>query len=169
MKKSVTKKAFRFNREALNASLEKNASAQAYFAFLDSIEDILPVKTYISGLKAGEYPVLTVAGVVALQYKQSKITAEQVKDFIAESALNAEQATSFFASLPKVLDVSCQWYKSNNRLFSVERDAIAFLTQFMSDEQLDTLATEADKRNQEMTEKAEAETAKIEKAKALFA
>lgn len=162
------KKSFRFNRDALNASLEKNASAQAYFSFLDTIEDILPVKSYIAGLKAGEYPVLTVAGVVALQYKQSNITAEQTKHFIAECALNPEQATSFFASLPKVLDCSCQWYKSNNRLFSVERDAIAYLTQFMDDEQLNTLATAADERNKEMTEKAEAETAKIERAKALF-
>ena len=160
---------FRFNRDALNASMEKNASAQAYFAFLDTVEDILPIKSYISGLKANEYPVLTVAGVVALQLKKGEITEEQVKHFIAESALNAEQATSFFASLPKVLDCSCQWYKSNNRLFSVERDAIAFLTQFMDDEQLNTLAVEADKKNREMTEKAEAETAKIEKAKALFA
>ena len=160
---------FRFNRDALNASMEKNASAQAYFAFLDTVEDILPIKSYISGLKANEYPVLTVAGVVALQLKKGEITEEQVKNFIAESALNPEQATSFFASLPKVLDCSCQWYKSNNRLFSVERDAIAFLTQFMDDEQLNTLAVEADKKNREMTEKAEAETAKIEKAKALFA
>ena len=166
---NTTVSKFKFNRDGLKKSLEDNASKQAYFAVIDEIEDILPIRKYMSDVKAGTTPVLTVAGQIAVEFKKGNLSEKQVKDFCGVCGLNPEQATSFWASLPKVLNPACQWYKSNNRKFSVERDAIAFITEFLTDEELDAIATEADKANQALTEKANAEQAEIEKAKALFA
>ncbi len=160
---------FKFNRDGLKKSIEDNASKQAYFAVIDEIEDILPIRKYMSDVKAGTTPALTVAGQVAVEFKKGNLSEKQVKDFCSVCGLNPEQATSFWASLPKVLNPACQWYKSNNRKFSVERDAVAFMTEFLSDGELDAIATEADKANQALTEKANKEQEEIEKAKALFA
>lgn len=166
---NTTVSKFKFNRDGLKKSLEENASKQAYFAVLDEIEDILPVHKYISDVKAGTTTALTVAGHIAIEFKKGNLSERQLKDFCHVSGLNPEQTTSLWASLPKVLKPECQWYKSNNRKFSVERDAVTFMTEFLSDEELDAIATEADKANQALTEKANAEQAEIEKAKALFA
>ena len=158
-----------FNREKVRKSLEQNAEKQAYFAFLDEVELILPVKTYQSKLKANETPVLTVAGLVSLNYKLGILSEKQVKDFCRISGNYPEQATSLWASLPKVLDPEkCSWYKSNNRKFTVERDAVAFLSEFLTDEELDDIATATDAVNKELSEKAQKEQSEIDEAKALF-
>ena len=164
-----TAKKFTFNRDGLKKSLEDNASKQAYFAVIDEIEDVLPIRKYMSDVKAGTTPALTVAAQIAVEFKKGNLSEQQVSDFCHISGLNPEQVTSLWASLPKVLNPACQWYKSNNRKFSVERDAVAFMTEFLNDEELDAIATEADKANQALTEKANAEQQEIEKAKALFA
>ena len=164
-----TAKKFNFNRDGLKKSLEDNASKQAYFAVLDEIEDILPIRKYMADVKAGTTPALTVAGQIAVEFKKGNLSEKQVKDFCSVSGLNPEQVTSLWASLPKVLNPACQWYKSNNRKFSVERDAVAFITEFLNDEELDAIATATDNANQALTEKANKEQEEIEKAKALFA
>lgn len=158
----------KFNRNNVRKSLEQNAEKQAYFAFLDEVELILPVKTYQSQIKANETPVLTVAGLVSLNYKLGILSEKQVKDFCRISGNYPEQATSLWASLPKVLNPSCQWYKSNNRKFTVERDAIAFLSEFLTDEELDNIATATDLVNEELSAKAQKEQSEIDEAKALF-
>lgn len=158
----------KFNRNNVRKNLEQNAEKQAYFAFLDEVELILPVKTYQAQIKANETPVLTVAGLVSLNYKLGTLSEKQVKDFCRISGNYPEQATSLWASLPKVLNPECQWYKSNNRKFTVERDAIAFLSEFLTDEELDNIATAADLVNEELSAKAQKEQSVIDEAKALF-
>lgn len=159
----------KFTRENLAKEMEQNASKQAYYAFVEECTQIIPsFKGMMTDVKTGTYPVLTMAGLLALKLKKAEISAEKVKDFIRLSAENPEQATSFWASLPKVLDPSVQWYKSNNRYFSVERDAIAFMTNYMTDEQLSIIAEKTYERNEELRLKAEEQSAKIEQAKNLF-
>ena len=160
-----------FNREELVKEMNENASKQAYFAFIDEAKEIFPsFETWMFEVKKGGiHPVLTVAGLIGYKLKKREISETKVKDFIELSAENAEQATSFFASLPKVLKKSVQWYKSDSRFYSVERDAIAFLSNYMTDEQLDIIATAAHNRNEELRLKAEAQNKMIEEAKKLFA
>lgn len=159
----------KFTRKNLIKEMNQNAQKQAYYAFVEECAQIIPsFKGMMNDIKTGAYPVLTVAGLIALKLKKNEISPEKVRDFIKLSADNAEQATSFFASLPKVLDVSVQWYKSNNRYFSVERDAIAYLTNYMTDEQLSVLAEAAHNRNEELRLQAQQQAEKIEQAKNLF-
>lgn len=159
----------KFTRENLVKEMKANADKQAYYAFVEECTQIIPsFKGMMTDVKTGVYPVLTVAGLIALKLRKSEISPDKVRDFIKLSAENPEQATSFFASLPKVLDVSVQWYKSNNRFFSVERDAIAYLTNYMTDEQLSVIAEAAHNRNEELRLQAEAQAEKIEQAKNLF-
>ena len=160
----------KFTRDNLKKEMAENASKQAYYAFVEEASQIIPsFKGMMNEIKTGMHPVLTIAGLLALKLRKREIVAAKVKDFIRLSAENPEQATSFFASLPKVLDVNVQWYKSNNRFYSVERDAIAFLTNYMTDEQLSVIAEAAHNRNEELRLKAEAEAEKIKQAKELFA
>ena len=166
---NTTAKKFNFTRDGLKKTLEDNASKQAYFAVLDELEDILPIHKYIADIKAGTTPALTVAGQVAVEFKMGHLSEQQVNDFCRVCGLNPEQVTSLWASLPKVLKPECHWYKSNNRKFSVERDAVTFMTTFLNDEELDAIATAADNANRALTEKATKEQEEIEKAKALFA
>jgi hypothetical protein len=160
----------KFTRENLQKEMAENANKQAYYAFIGEASQIIPsFKGMMNEVKTGMHPVLTVAGLLALKLRKREISEEKVKGFIRLSADNPEQATSFWASLPKVLDVSVQWYKSNNRFYSVERDAIAYLSNFMTDEQLSVIAEKAHERNEELRLKAEAEAEKIKQAKDLFA
>lgn len=160
-----------FNREELVKEMNENASKQAYYAFIDEATEIFPAfqNWMYEVKKGGIYPVLTVAGLIGYKFKKGELTEAKVKDFIKLSAENAEQATSFWASLPKVLKKSIQWYKSDSRFYSVERDAVAFITNYMTDEQLDVIATAAYKRNEELRLKAEEQSKMIEEAKKLFA
>lgn len=161
----------KFTREELIQEMNDNAEKQAYFAFVDEATEIFPsFQNWMSEVKKGGiYPVLTVAGLIGLKFKKRELTEAKVMDFIKLSAENPEQATSFWASLPKVLKKSVQWYKSDNRFYSVERDAVAFLTNYMTDEQLDVIATAAYARNEELRLKSEEQNKMIEEAKKLFA
>ena len=159
----------KFTRDNLVKEMQVNANKQAYYAFVEECAQIIPsFKGMMNDIRTGVYPVLTVAGLIALKLRKNEISPDKVRDFIALSAENAEQATSFFASLPKVLDVSVQWYRSNNRFFSVERDAVAYLTNFMTDGQLSVIAEAAHNRNEELRLKAEEQAVQIEQAKNLF-
>ncbi len=160
-----------FTREELANELAENAGKQAYFAFIDEATEIFPAfQTWMYEVKkGGKYPVLTIAGLLGFKLKKKEIPEAKVKDFIRLSVENPEQATSFWSSLPKVLKKSVQWYRSDNRFYSVERDAIAFLSNYMTDEQLDIIATAAHKRNEELRLKAEEQSKMIEEAKKLFA
>lgn len=160
-----------FSREELVKEMADNASKQAYFAFIDEATEIFPsFKNWmIEVKKGGIYPVLTVAGLIALKFKKRELSEVKVKDFIKLSAENAEQATLFWASLPKVLKKEVKWYKSDNRFYTVERDAIAYLSNFMTDEQLSIIAYAAFKKNEELRLKSEKQNEMIEEAKRLFA
>lgn len=160
-----------FNREELVKEMEENAGKQAYYAFVDEATEIFPAfQNWMFEVKQGGiYPVLTVAGLIGLKFKKRELTEAKVRDFIRLSEENPEQATSFWASLPKVLKKSVQWYKSNNRFYSVERDAIAYLSNFMTDEQLSVIAEAAHERNEELRLQSEAQNKMIEEAKKLFA
>ena len=160
-----------FTREELVKEMNENASKQAYFAFIDEAKEIFPEfqNWMFEVKKGGIYPVLTVSGLIGLKFKKRELTEAKVRDFIKLSEENPEQATSFWSSLPKVLKKSVQWYKSDNRFYSVERDAVAYLTNYMTDEQLDVIATAAHKRNEELRLKAEEQSKMIEEAKKLFA
>ena len=160
-----------FTREELAKEMNENASKQAYFAFINEAKEIFPsFETWKYEVKKGGiYPVLTVAGLIGFKLGKHELTEAKVRDFIKLSAENPEQATSFWASLPKVLKKSLKWYKSDNKFYSVERDAIAFLSSFMTDEQLDVIASAAHRKNEELREKSEAEDKMIEEAKKVFA
>lgn len=158
-----------FNFKNIAKTAKENASARAYYALLEELEEFIPAKKMIGDIKAQEVPVLTLAGAVALGLAKGELNEEQAKGFVSVCVENADEAASFFASLPTVLEPSCQWYKRNNKFFSVERDAIISLCGVVMDEkQADALATAADKANQELAEKAEKTQERINKAKALF-
>lgn len=161
----------KFTREELIQEMNDNAEKQAYFAFVDEATEIFPsFQNWMYEVKKGGiYPVLTIAGLLGFKLKKREIPEAKVRDFIRLSTENPEQATSFWASLPKVLKKSVKWYKSDNRFYSVERDAVAFITNYMTDEQLDVIATTAHARNEELRLKSEEQNKMIEEAKKLFA
>ena len=55
-----------FNFKNIAKTAKENASARAYYALLEELEEFIPAKKMLSEIKTSEVPVLTLAGAVAL-------------------------------------------------------------------------------------------------------